>query len=130
MLGLSALLLVWFLVRRPAACPAAVCLAAASAASAAVVPGVGYGVSALVRPLFLSRYFYPVCGLLWLSAGLAAQELARCLHHPRAAFVLLLAALYCAGKPYGADAGECLKRRGEIAVSFAYVQQAAEPGRG
>lgn len=129
LLGLSALLLAWFLLRRPAGCPAAVCLAAASLGCAAAVLGVGYGVSALVRPLFLSRYFYPVCGLLWLCTGMAAQALVRRLRIPSpAGLLLVLAALYCAWKPYCEEASTNLERSGWIDDSVAYVEQTAEPG--
>lgn len=51
-------------------------LAVSSLATAAGVLIVAYTASCLIHPVLLSRYYYPSCGLLWLSTGIAGQEIA------------------------------------------------------
>ena len=126
LLALSALLLGVYLFagRREPAWP----LTAAAVCTAAFALIVGYGASWLVRPLFLSRYFYPTCGLLWLSTGIAAQFLARRLNFPWAGLLLVLAALYCFWRPYREQTELYAECNMEVEDSVTYVEQTAAPG--
>ncbi|MGN0983965.1 MAG: glycosyltransferase family 39 protein [Gemmiger sp.] len=91
---------------------------------------VGHMVSALVRPLFLSRYFYPCCGLIWLSLGIAVQELTENLGGKRLILLaaVLLLALDCFWKPYTAKRAELIEVNGMIDDSLRYVNERAAPG--
>lgn len=90
----------------------------------------GHIVSALIRPLFLSRYFYPCCGLIWLCLGVSVQELTKALGGKRLiplAAVLLLA-LDCFWKPYTAKRPELIEVNGLISDSLRFVNERATPG--
>lgn len=125
LLVLSALLLgaYLFACRREPAWP----LAMAAVCAAVFVLAVGYGASYLVRPMFLSRYFYPVCGLLWLGTGIAAGALPQRLHCPWAGLLLVLAALYCAWKPYREQVETYDECNAQVDDSVAYIEQTAAP---
>lgn len=105
-------------------------LAAAMGITAIGTLCIAYAASALVRPLFLTRYFYPCCGLVWLCFGLAVQELGRrwkWLHLLSMAAIVVLA-LDCFWKPYTGKKNELIEVNNTVEFSVNYVNDRAKPG--
>lgn len=111
--------------------PARRWLTAAGLLAAVGVPAVGYAASALLRPMYLSRYFFPALGLLWLAMAVAADGLIRRLpRFGRLAAHILLAALvlYAMYEPAVTRQQELEQTNAVVAQAVGYVEDRIQPG--
>ncbi len=101
-------------------------LAATGLLGAVGVPAMGYLASVTLHPMYLSRYFFPICGLLWLAMAIAAAGLTRRL--PRVRVLLAAAVLVVMSGPallYYLDVREVNMY---VVQSVDYVEQRIQPG--
>lgn len=90
------------------------------------VPALGYLASELLRPMYLSRYFFPVCGLLWLAMAVAAAGLTKRLPVVRVVLVLLiLYAMYEPALQYFRDIEDVNET---MTQTVSFVEDRAQPG--
>ena len=115
----------------PGGNPARRWLVAAGLLAAVGLPAAGYAASALLRPMYLSRYFVPALGLLWLAMAVAAGGLIdRLPKIARPVIHILLAALvlYAMAEPAMNHADEIRQTNQVIAQAVDFVQSRLEPG--
>lgn len=94
--------------------------------SAAGVIALGYLASVTLQPMYLSRYFFPVCGLLWLAMAVAAAGLTKRLPVVRVVLVaLILYAMYEPAMQYRSDLTD-VNEAVDQTVNF--VEDRARPG--
>ena len=111
--------------------PARRWLVAAGLLAAVGLPAAGYAASALLQPMYLSRYFVPALGLLWLAMAVAAGGLiGRLPKIARPVVHLLLAALvlYAMYEPAVNHADEIRQTNQVIAQAVDFVQSRLGPG--
>lgn len=95
------------------------------------LPTAGYAASYLVRPMYLSRYFYPAAGLLWLAMAIAAAELlCRLLPAVQIPAGVLLAALllYAMAEPAQNRLRETRECNDVVTQAVTYIQDRYESG--
>lgn len=94
--------------------------------SAVGVIALGYLASVALRPMYLSRYFFPVCGLLWLAMAVAAAGLTKRLPVVRVLLVaLILYAMYEPAMQYKSD---LLDVNEAVVQTVSFVEDRAQPG--
>lgn len=101
-------------------------LALSGLLAAVGVPALGYLASVVLRPMYLSRYFFPVCGLLWLAMAVAAAGLTRRL--PVVRVLLVLALLYAMYEPAMQYKSDLTDVNGAVAQTVSFVEDRAQPG--
>lgn len=101
-------------------------LAATGLLGAVGVPAMGYLASVTLHPMYLSRYFFPVCGLLWLAMSIAASGLTRRL--PWARVLLITAILFTMCEPALLYYRDIREVNMYVEQSVDYVEQRIQPG--
>lgn len=101
-------------------------LAATGLLGAVGVPAMGYLASVTLHPMYLSRYFFPVCGLLWLAMSIAASGLTRRL--PWARVLLIAAILFTMCEPALLYYRDIREVNMYVEQSVDYVEQRIQPG--
>ena len=90
------------------------------------VPALGYLASVTLQPMYLSRYFFPVCGLLWLAMAVAAAGLTRRLPVVRVLLVALI--LYAMYEPAMNYRNDILEVNDIVDQTVNFVEDRAQPG--
>lgn len=114
-----------------AADPARRWLVAAACLAAVGLPAVGYAASALLRPMYLARYFVPALGLLWLAMAVAAASLMAHLPRlarPAAGALLAAAVLFALYEPAMQRLQEQQQTNAVVAEAVRYVSERLQPG--
>lgn len=101
-------------------------LAVTGLLAAVGVPALGYLASVTLRPMYLSRYFFPVCGLLWLAMAVAAAGLTKRLPVVRVLLVVLI--LYAMYEPAMQYRSDLVDTNAAVAQTVSFVEDRIQPG--